>query len=248
MKKETPEIDVFKLFSSQGRASPNAVALAVLGIDPYAAVKDIPEEHSKNVDMLRRAIVNNVNAVNPLQDTKTNSAVDSDIVFGAAYPCMCLLEGFIPEVITSRIEQALNNIYIEHRKNDEWKTYIKSFGGQELVQKIAMQNKKGQGQYRKDDEQKGTYKLIGLLVLLLQEKSINGCQPSNNYGSIGKPNKKGIYEDIKVLVDGMNEDLLANNKMSKNFLGGVGSSTFYDKLRDADYYLNESDEQLVHNQ
>ncbi|MBD2813305.1 hypothetical protein ID850_00705 [Xenorhabdus sp. Flor] len=248
MNKKPLEIDVFKLFSSQGRASPNAVALAVLGIDPYAAVKDIPEEHSKNVNMLRRAIVNNVNAVNPLQDTRTNTEVDSDIVFGAAYPYVCLLEGSIPEIIKSRIEQALNNIYTEHRKNDEWKTYIKALGGQELVQKIAMQNKKGQGQYRKNDEQKGTYKLIGLLVLLLQEKSINGCQPSNNYGSIGKPNKKGIYEDIKVLVDGMNEDLLANNKMSKNFLGGVGSSTFYDKLRDADYYLNESDEQLVHNQ
>ncbi len=197
MKKEPPEIDVFKLFSSQGRASPNAVALAVLGIDPYAAVKDIPEEHSKNVDMLRRAIVNNVNAVNPLQDTKTNSGVDSDIVFGAAYPCICLLEGFIPEVITSRIKQALNNIYTEHRKNDEWKTYIKAFGGYSLVEQMAMQNKKGQGQYRKNDEQKGTYKLIGLLILLLQEKTINGCQPSNNYGSIGKPNKKKIYEDIK---------------------------------------------------
>ncbi|MDE9493240.1 hypothetical protein KKJ09_06410 [Xenorhabdus bovienii] len=240
------EIDVFKLFSFQGRASPNAVALAVLGINPYAAVKDIPEEHSKNVDMLRRAIVNNVNAVNPLQDTRTNTDVDSDIVFGATYPYVCLLEGSIPEIIKSRIEQALNNIYTKY-KNDEWKTYIHAFGGQELVQKIAMQNKKGQGQYRKNDEQKGTYKLIGLLVLLLQEKTINGCQPSNNYGSIGKPNKKRIYEDIKELVDGMNEDLLADG-MNKDFLGGVGSSTFYDKLRDADYYLNESDEQLVHKQ
>ncbi|SFU80618.1 hypothetical protein SAMN05421784_12745 [Xenorhabdus koppenhoeferi] len=32
MNKKPPEIDVFKLFSSQGRATPNAVALAVLGI------------------------------------------------------------------------------------------------------------------------------------------------------------------------------------------------------------------------
>ncbi|SFU98560.1 hypothetical protein [Xenorhabdus koppenhoeferi] len=216
-------------------------------IDPYMPVKNIPEEYSDNINKVRSAIVNNVSAIRPLQDTRTNTAVDSDIVFGAAYPCMCILEGFTPEIIALRIEQALNNIYTEHRKNDEWKTYIKAFGGYSLVEKMAMQNKKGQGQYRKNDEQKGTYKLIGLLVLLLQEKTINGCQPSNNYGSIGKPNKKKIYEDIENLVKKMNEDLLADG-MNKDFLGGVGSSTFYDKLRDADYYLNESNEQLVHKQ
>ncbi|MDC9592844.1 hypothetical protein [Xenorhabdus sp. IM139775] len=132
MNKKPLEIDVFKLFSSQGRATPNAVALAVLGIDPYTAVKDIPEEYSEHINKLRSAIVNNVNAIRPLQDTRTNTAVDSDIVFGAAYPCMCILEGVTPEIITSRIEQALNNIYTEHRKNDEWKTYIKAFGGYSL--------------------------------------------------------------------------------------------------------------------
>ncbi|CDH00931.1 hypothetical protein [Xenorhabdus bovienii] len=229
-----PEIDVLKLFASQGVATPSAVALSIFGLDPYMSVTNTPEAYLKNVHNIRRAIVSNVNALSLFRDKKanTNTDIDSDIVFGAAYQCLSLVEG-VPEIIASRIEQALDNIYKEHKKNGGWEEYIKVFGGRALVEKMALQNKKGQGQYRKNDEQKGTYKLIGLLVLLLQEKSIKGCQPSNNYGSIGSPIKQRIYDDIKQLVDDMKK---------KDFLVGVERSTFYNKLRDADYYLNGQDE------
>ncbi|MCC8379941.1 hypothetical protein [Xenorhabdus sp. PB30.3] len=233
-----PEIDVLKLFASQGTATPSAVALSIYGLDPYTSMTNVPDEYSKNVHNIRSAILSNVNALSLFREKKThtNNAIDSDIVFGAAYQCLSLIEG-IPEVIASRIEQALDNLCKEHKKNGGWEEYIKVFGGRALVEKIALQNKKGQGQYRKNDEQKGTYKLIGLLVLLLQEKSIKGCQPSNNYGSIGSPIKQRIYDDIEKLVDDMKKN---------DFLVGVGRSTFFSKLGDADYYLNEKDEQLVH--
>ncbi|WP_338804058.1 hypothetical protein WDV76_20370 [Xenorhabdus griffiniae] len=193
-----PEIDVLKLFALQGTATPNAVALSIFGLDPYTSMTNVPEEYSENVRKVRSAILSNVNSLSLFQDKRKNTSdvIDSDIVFGAAYQYMSLIEN-IPEVIASRIEQALDNIYKEHKKNGGWEESIKVFGGRALVEKIALQNKKGQGQYRKNDEQKGTYKLIGLLVLLLQEKSINGCQPSDHYGAIGDPIKQHIYNDIK---------------------------------------------------
>ncbi|MBE8597279.1 hypothetical protein [Xenorhabdus sp. BG5] len=226
-----PEIDVLKLFASQGTATPNAVALSIYGLDPYTSMTNIPEAYLKNVRNVRGAILSNVNALSLFREKKThtNTVIDSDIVFGAAYQCLSLIEN-IPEAIASRIEQAVDNIYKEHKKNGGWEEYIKIFGGRELVEKIALQNKKGQGQYRKNDEQKGTYKLIGLLVLLLQEKSINGCQPSDHYGAIGDPIKQHIYNDIKELV---------KNMKKPDFLVGVGRTTFFNKLSDADYYLNE---------
>ncbi|OTA15370.1 hypothetical protein Xvie_02870 [Xenorhabdus vietnamensis] len=229
-----PEIDVLKLFALQGTATPNAVALSIFGLDPYTSMTNIPEEYSENVRKVRSAILSNVNSLSLFQDKRkhTSDVIDSDIVFGAAYQYMSLIEN-IPEVIASRIEQALDNIYKEHKKNGGWEEYIKVFGGRALVEKIALQNKKGQGQYRKNDEQKGTYKLIGLLILLLQEKSINGCQPSDNYGSIGNPSKQHIYNDIKKLVKDMERP---------DFLVLVGRSTFFNKLSNADYYLNGQDE------
>ncbi|MEQ1975693.1 hypothetical protein [Xenorhabdus sp. SGI240] len=229
-----PEIDVLKLFASQGTATPNAVALSIYGLDPYTSMTNIPEEYLKNVRNVRGAILSNLNALSLFREKKThtNTVIDSDIVFGAAYQCLSLIEN-IPEAIASRIEQAVDNIYKEHKKNGGWEEYIKIFGGRALVEKIALQNKKGQGQYRKNDEQKGTSKLIGLLVLLLQEKSINGCQPSDHYGAIGDPIKQHIYNDIKELV---------KNMKKPDFLVGVGRTTFFNKLSDADYYLNGQDE------
>ncbi|MDC9596855.1 hypothetical protein [Xenorhabdus anantnagensis] len=229
-----PEIDVLKLFALQGTATPNAVALSIFGLDPYTSMTNIPEEYSENVRKVRSAILSNVNSLSLFQDKRkhTSDVIDSDIVFGAAYQYMSLIEN-IPEVIASRIEQALDNIYKEHKKNGGWEEYIKVFGGRALVEEIALQNKKGQGQYRKNDEQKGTYKLIGLLVLLLQEKSINGCQPSDHYGAIGDPIKQHIYDDIKELVKNMERP---------DFLVLVGRSAFFNKLSDADYYLNGQDE------
>nr|WP_282554081.1 hypothetical protein [Providencia rettgeri] len=221
-----PKIDPFKLLASQGLVTSHSVALSIYGLNPYITNKDIPEDLFEDISILRTAIVSNVRTI--YRNVRVNTEVESDIVFGSAYQYMT--KEITPEIISSRIYSAIENTYKEHKKDNEWKKYLKAFGGQSLVDEWGLQNKKGQGQYRKNDEQKGTYKLIGLLILLLQEKNRNGRSSSNDYGTINNTNKQKIYDDIEKLAREINE----------NFLIGVKRSTFYDKVRDAEYYLNES--------
>ncbi|MDC9604011.1 hypothetical protein [Xenorhabdus griffiniae] len=122
-----PEIDVLKLFALQGTATPNAVALSIFGLDPYTSMTNVPEEYSENVRKVRSAILSNVNSLSLFQDKRKNTSdvIDSDIVFGAAYQYMSLIEN-IPEVIASRIEQALDNIYKGHKKMVDGRNLLRS--------------------------------------------------------------------------------------------------------------------------
>lgn len=225
-----PKLNKLELITTQQLVTTNAITLSLYGLDPYISNKDIPNDISDELNALRTAILSNIRAIN-LEEfhyftIRTNTEVNSDVVFGCAYQ---YIKDETPEIISIRIKKALDNIYKEYKKDGKWKKYFKSFGGQALVDKTTNENKKGQGSYRKNDEIKGTFKLIGLLICLLQEKNKNENDTSKNYGkTIGNPIISHIYNDIFQIA-----------KDEKIDLSGVGSSTFSQKIKDALFELKD---------
>ena len=226
------DMNMFEMLASQSLVTPSEVAISLYGLDPYISTQDIPAEIIDELNIVKRGILRNVKAIKPIDNRggtiKTNTEVDADLVFGAAY--QYIIKNGTPDIIKNRIQQSLDYFYKNNKKDGEWKKYIKSFGGQLLIDEMESKNRKGQGSYRKNDELKGTYRLVGLLLLLLREKSKVGALPSSDYGSIDKPMKQNIYADMCSLAKEINPD----------YLIGVGRSTFYTKIDDALFALSES--------
>lgn len=224
------DINPLDIITKQGGASPSAVALAIYGLPPRTANKDIPPELVNHLSEARKTILSNVRSIYFGETTnviRTDSELQADIVFGCAYYYKDIED--TPKIIKDRIQLALDNIYYEYKKNNEWERYYKAFCGVSLINKTKMENKKGQGNYRKNDELTYSYKLAGLLLELIKYKCTNGFLPSDNYSDKnGKTIQKNIYDDICLLAQKMNIDLI-----------GIGRSSFNEKILKIENILDD---------
>ncbi|HCC5813496.1 TPA: hypothetical protein M5847_004850, partial [Citrobacter freundii] len=104
-----------------------------------------------------------------------------------------------------RIENALQ----QQVKNKDWGDILMMLGGSELYEVGKKLRSNGRGQYRKDDEDNYSCKLIYLLIELLKK-----------YG-------KGNYSDNSVIYN----DIVSFCNENEILLKGVKKATFYKKIK-----------------
>ncbi|EFP1523081.1 hypothetical protein HPX83_004843, partial [Salmonella enterica] len=103
------------------------------------------------------------------------------------------------------------------QKEEKWDDILKNMGGDELCQAAKRLRNNKRGLHKRDDEEQNDLKLIGLLVRLLQEH--------------GKANYRGNITSI-------HRDLLKLCKDKKISTDGVKKSTFFNKIRDANFIVD----------
>lgn len=189
--------------------TPHEAALALAGINPAFRISEVPKESIAFVDAARKAISRALE--NHLEvRIATDKAVDANLVFTAAY---LFIEDSTPTVIVDRIKEAVD--WISRANN--WRETLYDLGGLALHDEVATYRKNGRGNHRKEDEQKGTLKMMGVLVKLLADK-----HPTHKYGTSSKPIISEIYRDVLILTESENISLK-----------GIGKSTFANKASEA---------------
>ncbi|EOJ5577061.1 hypothetical protein ACSD2Y_003039, partial [Escherichia coli] len=128
-------------------------------------------------------------------------------IFLASYP---FIDTNTPEIIVQKISEAIDDL----RGTKGWEEKARNLGGLQLVNYIKETNRSGRGQHRKQDEENGTMKMMGLIVHLLIKKS-----GSSSYIQNGKPNRTAIYRDIETLI----KDEGISHK-------GIAKATFLEKI------------------
>ncbi|HGY2753952.1 TPA: hypothetical protein ACNVS6_005365, partial [Klebsiella pneumoniae] len=114
-------------------------------------------------------------------------------------------EDIVPVEIKERIENALQ----QQVKNKGWGDILMMLGGNELYEIGKKLRSNGRGQYRKDDEDNYSCKLIYLLIELLKK-----------HGKVNYSDNSVIYNDI---ISFCNENEI--------LLKGIKKATFYKKIK-----------------
>lgn len=180
------------------------LALLLCGLDPYIALKEIPED--KQADY--RAYRNNINRCLASYSDGMYQKGYADIMFTIAYPLID--EEVTPEPVKKRALRAIINI----TKTQKWRETLYKIGGNDLLDIGIELSKSKRGQYKKEEEQANIYKMTGMLLKLLAEKQ------GNAYGSVDNPN----IASIKKAIDEMAE----KHNLS---LEGLSQSSFYEKAK-----------------
>lgn len=168
--------------------TPQEMALALAGLNPLLRISDVPTEHSEYVDMTRKSIAR---ALKVHRDKKvsTDEACNALDILLAAFP---FIEDSTPEIIVQKITEAIDDL----RGTKGWEEKARNLGGLRLVNYIKDTNRSGRGQHRKQDEEDGTMKMMGVLIQLLVKKS-----GASSYINSGKPNITAIYKDVLDLLE-----------------------------------------------
>lgn len=200
--------NIFERFIAQRLVSINEVVNSLYGLNPNTKTKDLPSEISEEAQDIKKAISRNIKSLTE-QYVTISQEIDADLVFGAAFTF--INTEITPEEVIERSKEAIAG-YI-HTNN--WIDTMFAFGGRGLVDDITKIRKTGRGKHKKDDEESGTLKMMGLLIKLLAKK-----HPTDRYGTPEKPIISAIYSDVL--------DLIASEQGTTK---GVGKSTFAAKAR-----------------
>ncbi|MCH5780527.1 hypothetical protein MMA64_25990 [Salmonella enterica] len=129
--------------------------------------------------------------------------ISQNLVLTAAY--IFQREDIVPVEIKERIENALQ----QQVKNKDWGDILMMLGGNELYEIGKKLRSNGRGQYRKDDEDNYSCKLIYLLIELIKK-----------HGKVNYSDNSVIYNDI---ISFCNENEIP--------LKGIKKATFYKKIK-----------------
>lgn len=183
--------------------TPHEVALAMNGFDYDTENDELTDIQLKEVIRLRKAITRNLQLINEYKNISATQKVDANLVLTAAY--IFQREDIVPVEIKERIENALQ----QQVKNKDWGEILMMLGGSELYEVGKKFKSNGRGQYRKDDEDNYSCKLISLLIELLKK-----------HGKASYGDNSVIYNDITSLC---NEHGIP--------LEGIKKATFYKKIK-----------------
>ena len=143
--------------------TPHEMALAMNGFDYDTENDELTEIQLKEVIRLRKAITRNLQLINEYKSISATQKVEANLVLTAAY--IFQREDIVPVEIKERIENALQ----QQVKNKDWGDILMMLGGSELYEIGKKLRSNGRGQYRKDDEDNYSCKLIYLLIELLKK-------------------------------------------------------------------------------
>ncbi|EMC5231566.1 MULTISPECIES: hypothetical protein [Yersinia] len=198
--------NMFQRLTTQRLVSISEVVNSLYGINPNTKTKDLPDDISEEAQDIKKAIARNLKSLGNSYVT-ISSEVDADLVFGAAH--QFLVEGITPrEIIDRAIEAVSAYVY-----TNDWENIMFAFGGRLLVDDMTKIRKTGRGKHKKEDEENGTLKMVGLLIKLLAKN-----HASKKYGTSEAPTITEIYRSIIALAE---EESIT--------LKGIGKSTFASK-------------------
>ncbi|EBL3413419.1 hypothetical protein BKE76_19465 [Salmonella enterica] len=180
-------------------------------------ISDVPSENHEYVDFVRTHIARAIK-VHRGEKTSKDEACHALDIFLAAYP---FIDTNTPEVIVQKISEAIDDL----RGTKGWEEKARNLGGLQLVSYIKETNRSGRGQHRKQVEENGTMKMMGLLIHLLIKKT-----GSTSYIQNGKPNRTAIYRDIEILI---REEGVS--------LKGIAKATFLEKMSRAMLAVHDLD-------
>ncbi|WP_407212022.1 hypothetical protein [Enterobacter hormaechei] len=183
--------------------TPHEVALAMNGFDYDTENDELTDIQLKEVIRLRKAITRNLQLINEYKNISATQKVEANLVLTAAY--IFQREDIVPVEIKERIENALQ----QQVKNKDWGDILMMLGGSELYEVGKKLRSNGRGQYRKDDEDNYSCKLIYLLIELL------------------KKHGKGNYSDNSVIYN----DIVSFCNENEILLKGIKKATFYKKIK-----------------
>ncbi|WP_445441604.1 hypothetical protein [Citrobacter freundii] len=183
--------------------TPHEVALAMNGFDYDTENDELTEIQLKEVLRLRKAITRNLQLINEYKNISATQKVEANLLLTAAY--IFQREDIVPIEIKERINNALQ----QQVKDKDWGDTLMMLGGSELYEVGKKLRSNGRGQYRKEDEDDNSCKLISLLIELLKK-----------HGKASYGDNSVIYNDI---VSFCNEHEIS--------LAGVKKATFYKKLK-----------------
>ncbi|MEQ5128074.1 hypothetical protein ABN225_14850 [Providencia alcalifaciens] len=203
--------DVFERFLMQSLSTINEVSLVVFGLPPFTAVKDIPKDISPLVKEVRLYMKRCLNSLSGhYKDINVHPSTECymELLLASSYR---YINENTPEVIKNRITSSVEYFVYSNK----WEDHIRAFGGDELLLIVSENRKTGRGAHRKEVEQNGTNKILGLTLKLLISKS-------NKYGSPEKPKISEIYADILKVVEA-----------EEATMTGLAKATFYNKVNSA---------------
>lgn len=190
-------------FCKLTKISPQELALAMSGFDYDTDKTELGDIKFKEVIRLRSAITRNIQMISEHNSVSPTQLIESNIVLTAAY--IFQNDEIIPVQVKERIESALQ----QQVKKKEWADILMKLGGNELYETGKTLRSNGRGQYRKEDEDNNSCKLISLLIELLKK-----------HGKASYIDNSVIYNDIKSLCDERHIKL-----------DGIKRATFYAKLK-----------------
>ncbi|KFX02286.1 hypothetical protein [Pectobacterium carotovorum] len=201
------EMDAFERFTKLKDVTAQEMALAILGINPFADPKDIPKDIEKDVFQLRTILRQNAGS-NINRNLQHNERIDAKIYFAESYKFISTDD--MPKPIFDKCHEVINNI----AREVGWKEKLLQYGDDELIEYGRSIRKSGRGIYRQEHEKENTDKLLALLIMLLADKL------GNKYGTAKEPSKREIYRDLVSLAE----------KESVS-LKGIKESSFYNKVK-----------------
>ncbi|EJD6581376.1 hypothetical protein M0L63_RS01540 [Providencia rettgeri] len=203
--------DVFERFLMQSSSTINEVSLVVFGLPPFTAVKDIPEDMTpfvKEVRLYMKRCLNSLSGHYKNMSFHPSTECYMELILASAYR---YINENTPEAIADKITSSVQYFVYSNK----WEDYMRAFGGDELLNIVSEHRKTGRGAHRKEVEQNGTNKILGLTLKLLISKS-------NKYGSPEKPKISEIYADILKVV-----------QAEEATMTGLAKATFYNKVNSA---------------
>ncbi|HDC1597890.1 TPA: hypothetical protein O7V39_004262 [Salmonella enterica] len=194
--------DKYFYFSKVASLTTREVALAMFGFDYYSEDGDLEHEQLDEVNKLKKVITRNLQRV--VDRAASNVTYPSHLVLCAAHP-------FMDENTPAEVKETINKAVIKITREKGWEDSLKRLGGNELYELGKRIRHHKRGLHKRDDEDRNSWKLIALLVELLQKN--------------GKPNYKdmiNIHRDIMKLC---NEKRVSTD--------GIKKSTFFKKIEEA---------------
>ncbi|EBA1888570.1 hypothetical protein JX83_02475 [Salmonella enterica] len=207
----------FEMFIRLNYITAREMAFVLMGLDYETSQSSLTVEQSAVHQRISRAISRNVNYYEKSERKQNVSKVtNAEHVLASAYPF--IIEEVTPYIIIEHIDKAI----IKITRESGWKDKIEMLGGEYLLNRGKSLHTGGRGDYKKNDEVKGNYKMIAVLIRMLAE---NG---KAKYGSFSKPLVSEIYSDLTELCSRHGVDLK-----------GLAESTFYKKVKEANSFINE---------
>ncbi len=203
--------DLFERFLMQSSSTINEVSLVVFGLPPFTAVKNIPEDIKPLIAEVRLYMKRCLNALSSHHKNinfHPSTECYMELVLASAYR---YINEKTPVIIATSIRSSVQYFVYSNK----WEDYMRAFGGNELLRIVSEHRKTGRGAHRKEVEQNGTNKIMGLVLKLLVSKS-------NKYGSPEKPKISEIYADILKVAE-----------TEEATMAGLAKATFYNKVNDA---------------
>ncbi|EDV7105928.1 hypothetical protein A4E12_003344 [Salmonella enterica subsp. enterica] len=189
-------------FSTVASLTTREAALVMFGFDYYSEDRDLEYDQLDEVNKLKKVITRNLQRI--VDRAASNITYPSHLVLCAAYP-------FMDENTPTEVRETINKAVIKMTREKGWEESLKRLGGDELYELGKRIRHHKRGLHKRDDEDRNNWKLIALLVELLQKN--------------GKANYKdmiNIHRDIMKLC---NEKGVSTD--------GIKKSTFFKKIEEA---------------